>query len=538
MKRIQDRFVAALLAGAGLAPLPAALPAHAQAAGWISVAGCAPAAPLVPSNTTETCGSELLEPLQSGLVRTDAKTGAVINEIAETIETSDNRTWRVTVRKGWSFHDGTQVTAKSFVDAWNWAAYAPNGQANNNWYSAISGYDDLNPKAPKGEKTPVPIANTMSGLVLVDELRFDIHLKTPNAGFLSQLTYDAFAPLPSAFFADPEAYGRQPIGAGPFRLESGTPDSGYRLSAFLGYLGTKPALEGIEFRFYTNKEAAYNDLVAGNLDLMRDIPPSKLVNDQWKSDLDGRVAMQPRATIQGLGMPWGDANPQLAKSEVRQAVSMAIDRKAIVDIIFSGAGQPATGWVPPGVDGYRPGGCGDFCNYDPDRARALLAAAGGYSGDMKIYYAGDSDAKPAMDAICNSIQNALGISCVTSALSDNATFRSLTRSGKADGPFPANWTMDYPSISNALIPIYSSTGSSNRGSYSNPEFDALLARAANEPSAESIETYRKAESLLANDLPRIPLWNPAVTLGHSEKIKSVTLQVNGRPDYTAVQLAE
>lgn len=505
--------------------------------GWITVSACAPAALLLPSNTTETCGSDVLEPIQSGLVRTDAKTGEVINEIAEKIETSDNKVWLVTLRKGWKFHDGTEVTAKSFVDAWNWAAYAPNGQANNNWYLAIEGYDDLNPKAPKGEKAPEPTAKAMTGLTVLGDHEFRITLKQPVSGFLSQLTYDAFVPLPASFYADPQAYGTKPIAAGPFRIESGSPDSGYRLSAFPDYQGAaKPALKGIELRIYANSEAAYNDLVAGNLDLMRGIPPSKLVNDQWKTDLEGRVVTRPRATIQGLGMPWGDANPQLAKSEVRQAISMAIDRKAIVDIIFSGAGQPATGWVPPGVEGYQAGACGEFCTYDPAKAKELLAKAGGYSGDLKIYYAGDSDAKPAMDAICNSIQNTLGISCVTSALSDNATFRSLTRSGKADGPFPANWTMDYPSISNALIPIYSSTGSSNRGSYTNPAFDALIGAAANQSPAESIKTYQEAEKLLANDLPRVPLWNPSVTLGHSPKVGSVTLYSNGRPDYSAMTL--
>ena len=514
-------------------------PAAAAEQGWITVSACAPAGPLIPTNTTESCGSDVLQPILAGLVTTDAKTGAVVDDIAEKIETTDNKVWTITLKKGWTFHDGSAVKARNFVDAWNWAAYGPNGQSNNDWFSTIEGYEDLNPKAPKGEKAPEPTAKAMRGLEVIDDFSFKVVLKSPVPTFKSQLTYKAFYPMPDSFFLDPEAFGAKPIGAGPFQFESGTPDTGYRLAAFPGYAGSRhPQLKGIELRIYANEEAAYNDLIAGNLDLMRDIPASKLVGELWKTDLEGRVLQQPRANLQGLGMPFTDANPQLLKPGIRQAVSMSIDRKAIVDIIFSGIGQPATGWVPPGVEGYQADACGEFCEYNPEKAKELLAKEGGYNGEIKIYYAGDGGAKPAMDAICNSIQNTLQINCLTSALSDNSTFRSFTRSGKADGPFPSNWTMDYPSIDNALIPLYSSKGTSNRGSYENAEFDALIAKAATEAPADSVRTYQEAERLLAKEMPRIPLWNPMTTVGYSPKIKGVALYSNGRPDYSAVTLAE
>lgn len=537
MKHTQ-KWLAALSAATLMTAATGMAPAMAQQTpeGWISVTACAPAAPLIPTNTTESCGSDVLDPILAGLVTTDSKTGAVINDIAESIESADNTVFTVTLKKGWKFHDGSDVTAASFVDAWNWAAYAPNGQATNDWFSDIVGYADLNPKATDGGKAPEPTVNAMSGLQIINDHQFTITLKNAVPGFPAQLTYKAFAPFPTAFFADPAAFGKHPIGAGAFKMESGAPDTGYKLVAFADYLGEKPAIAGIDMRIYTSNESAYNDLVAGNLDMMSGIPQSKLVEGQWERDLEGRVVVQPQASTRGLGMPWGDANPQLAKSEVRQAISMAIDRQTIIDVIFSGIGAPATGWVPPGVEGYQAGGCGEFCTYNPEKAKELLASAGGYTGDMKIFYAGDSDAKPAMDAICNSIRNTLAIECLTSALADNASFRTLTRSGEATGPFPANWTMDYPSIDNAIVPIYSSTGSSNRGSYTNPAFDALIAKADTQAREDAIKSYQEAEALLANDLPRIPLWNPATTIGHSAKIQSLLVQSNGRIDYASIVL--
>jgi oligopeptide transport system substrate-binding protein len=517
----------------GTAPLLAQMAPE----GWISVSACAPAGPLIPSNTTEGCGSDVLNPILAGLVTTDLATGDVVNDIAQSFETTDNTVWTVTLTPGWTFHDGTPVTAASFVDAWNWTAYGPNGQATNDWFSDIVGYEDLNPKAPKGEKAPEPAASKLGGLEILGDHQFRITLKRPVPGFKAQLAYKAFFPMPAAFFADPDAFGRKPIGAGPFRMDAGSPDSGYKLSAYAGYMGAqKPEIAGIDMRIYTSAEAAYNDLVAENLDLMSGIPQSKLVDGIWKRDLDGRVVVQPQASTRGLGMPWGEDNPQLTKPEMRQAISMAIDRQTIIDVIFSGIGKPATGWVPPGVDGYKAGGCGDACVYNPEEAKKRLAAAGGYTGSMKIYYSGDSADKPAMEAICNSIRNTLGIDCLTSALADNASFRTYTRSGKADGPFPANWTMDYPSIDNAIVPIYSSTGSSNRKSYTNPAFDALIKKAEGQPHDEAVKTYREAEALLAVDLPRVPLWNPSTTIGHSPKIKSVGVRSNGRVDYTSVTL--
>lgn len=540
----QSRFLpgAALHAAAAFAALTGSIqPGYAQASqpGWVTAAACTPAGPLIPTNTTESCGSDVLQPILSGLVTTDAKTGAIIEDIAESITTADNKTWTIKLRKGRKFHDGSEVLAKNFVDAWNWAAYGPNGQSNNDWFSIVIGYGDLNPKAPKGEKPPAPATNRMSGLKVLSDHEFQVELKNPVPVFKAQLSYKAFYPMPDSFFADPATFGRKPIGAGPFQLVSGTPDSGYKLAAFAGYTGpAKPSIKGIDLKIYTSREAAYNDLVAGNLDLLRDIPASKLVADLWKRDLRGRTVVQPRANIQALGMPFTDANPQLLKPMVRQALSMAIDRKAIVDILFNGIGQPATGWVPPGVEGYQPGACGEYCSFDPAKAKDLLAKAGGYKGEIKLYYAGDSEVKSAMDAVCNSIQGTLSITCVTSALSDNATFRSFTRSGKADGPFPSNWTMDYPSIDNALIPLYSKDGTSNRGAYESAAFDALMDKAAKEDSATAIKTYQEAERLLTAEMPRVPLWNPAMTVGHSPKVRSVTLYANGRIDYSALSLKD
>jgi oligopeptide transport system substrate-binding protein len=96
--------------------------------GEVVVAGCTPENPLIPGNTSETCGGDIIDAMTSKLVRYNTDTAAPENEIAESIETTDNKVFTVKL-KPYKFHDGTEVTAKSFVDAWNYTAYGPNGQA-------------------------------------------------------------------------------------------------------------------------------------------------------------------------------------------------------------------------------------------------------------------------------------------------------------------------------------------------------------------------------------------------------------------------
>ena len=85
------------------------------------IGGCSPQNPPVPANTNET-GGDPLDAIFSKL-RANSDTAAPENEIAESIESDDiNVTWTITLKDGWTFHDGSPITANSFVDAWNWGA--------------------------------------------------------------------------------------------------------------------------------------------------------------------------------------------------------------------------------------------------------------------------------------------------------------------------------------------------------------------------------------------------------------------------------
>src|SRR5690625_2447351 len=142
---------------------------------------------LVPTNTNEVGGGHIVDAIFAGLVSYDTD-GETQMEVAESIESDDNVTWTVKLEDGWTFSDDTDVTADSFVDAWNYGADPDNAQLSAYFFNAIEGADE--------EGNIEDGSDTLSGLEVVDDLTFTVTLKEPAADFPDRLGYAAFAPLP------------------------------------------------------------------------------------------------------------------------------------------------------------------------------------------------------------------------------------------------------------------------------------------------------------------------------------------------------
>lgn len=507
----------------------------------VLVRGCQPENPLVPGNTGESCGHDIVELFTSALYRNDAETGKPVADLAESVDTEDNIHFTIKIKPGVKFHDGTEVMAKNFVDAWNYTAAGANAQYLSYFYEPIKGFADTQCNAEGAEvaededpcaKHPAK-SDTLSGLAVVDDHTFTVETEAPVSNLPVRLGYTAFAPLPDAFFDDPKAFEAKPIGAGPYKIDSWAPKEGAELSKFEDYGGEAPAghLEKIQFKIYDDQEAAYNDLLAGNLDVIDELPTSAMIDKKYETDLPDHWDQEPYPAIQTITFPPAKTNPAYDNPKIRQAISMAIDRQKVIDDQFDGAREVATGWGAPGIEGYEPGACGDFCTYDPEKAKALLEEAGGFKGKMAISYNADSDHKGWVTSTCNSIRNALGVDCVATPVPDFATFRQQIGDRKMPSMFRAGWIQDYPHIENFLTPLYGTGAASNDGDYSNKAFDAKLKEAAAATGEDSLALYREAEEMLAVDIPSIPLWYYTATIGWSDKVENVRVsQASGRPD--------
>ncbi|MER7010732.1 ABC transporter substrate-binding protein [Saccharopolyspora sp. NPDC000359] len=508
--------------------------------GIVTVNHTEPQNPLLPGNTNETGGGNVLKAMFTGLVDYDEKTTEPYNAVAESITSDDNKVFKIKLKPGWTFHDDTPVTANSFVKAWNYAAYAPNGQSNSSFFEHIQGYSEVNPPDPDGDagpaEAPQPTAQEMSGLKVIDDLNFEVTLDAPFATFPVMLGYTAFSPLPESFFADPKAFEEHPIGNGPFKFDSRQPNAFIKLTTYDKYAGkNKPQIKGIEFRIYNELETAYQDLVSGNLDFVDQLPPSALVGDKWKSDLQDRGESKPILSNNALQVAL--YAPEYKDPRVRQAISMSIDREQITSTVFQNAYEPANGWVPGGViPGYQDGGCGEFCEFNPEKAKQLLAETG-FKGPVLIDSNSDGGHKEWIEAICGQVKNNLGVDCVYNPVPTFAEFQKIHDENAHQGPFRFGWLGDYPAAETFLGKIYRTGASSNYMRYSSPEFDAAMDRADQAPTEEEAnKLYAEAEKVLAKDMPSIPLWNQKAVVGWSERLEGATVTFDRNLNFETVKL--
>ena len=481
---------------------------------------------LLPSSTVESNGTQVIAALWTPLVTFD-RSGRPVMAAAESITSSDQKTWTITLKPGWTFHNGEPVTSDNYIRAWNDAAYGPNGALGSNLFDRIEGYADL--QSVGGAR---PKATTLSGLNKVDDRTFTTTLVSPFADWVTVLGYNVFDPLPDAAF---EANGKvrkdfeqAPIGQGPFQMDGVWHH--YRniaVSRFPAYQGTKPKRSTINFRLYADQGAAYNDLVAGNLDVQPSIAPANLA--AAPTDLGDRLKRAPSSYLDFITVP--NYIPAYTV-DIRRAISMSFDREQITDSVFRGAYTPATSWVSPVVPGYRPDTCGRYCGYDPAAARALWTRAGGVPGNrITLYYSAGGGHEEWVDAVCGQLTANLGVDCQGAPAAELADLGKRYRAPIVQGLLRGAWSIDYPSIEDYLAPLYATGARNNDGGYSNPAFDARLRQGDSAPNQDAAVTqYQAAEDIVANDMPVLPTWFRQSIYGYSSRMSTVDVDSFGTVD--------
>lgn len=531
---------------ASLVPLAVAMLTVASLAGCgggvlspdlVVVNGGEPPNPLIPTGTNDSQGGRILDRLFAGLMSYDAA-GHPSFEVAQSIDTVDNVNYRVVLKPGWTFTDGSPVTAHSFVDAWNYGALSTNAQLQQSFFSPIDGFDAVAGLTGDGK----PTAATMSGLRVVNDLEFNVRLKAPTIDFTLRLGHSAFYPLPEAAFRDMGAFGQRPIGNGPYQLAEGPDGLAWEHNVRIdlrpnpAYHGNrKPHNKGLRFEFYANLDTAYADLLSGNLDVLDTVPPSAL--PVYKRDLGDKVTSGAAAINQSLDTPlrlphFGGEEGRLR----RLALSAAVNRPQISRQIFVDTRSPARDFTARSLPGFDPDITGsDALDFNPERARQLWAQAdaiSAWSGRYAIAYNADAGHQDWVDAVANSIKNVLGIDAAGAPQPTFASFRTQITSRTIATAFRAGWQGDYPSMIEFLAPLFATGAGSNDVGYSSQEFDAALATAEAAPDmAQATKLSNDAQRILFHDMPVVPLWNYISVVGWSAEVSHVTVTWNGLPDY-------
>jgi oligopeptide transport system substrate-binding protein len=466
-----------------------------------------------PYNAQESEGMLVNKQLFVGLTTLDDTSAELRPGVAEKWSRSDDCTeWTFNLRRGTRFSNGEEVTAASFIRGMTRAAKQSAASDVAYHMAGIEGYEELHGSGAEG--APPAKAEEFSGLSAPDAHTLEVKLSSADCEFDLKTLQPVMSPVPEvAGEATNKAYNDMPIGNGPFKMkEPWRHDQSISLVRNDDYFGEKAWLDGVEITILPTQdaqEAEYRGVQAGQFDFGR-IPPA--FYPQAKATFEPRGGFITKLTYGINYLLVNVVNPPLDSPEARKAISLAIDRDAIIAGVFKGFQTKATSLVPPSFKAfYQPNVC-DVCDKaDLARAKALAATAGlvpGTKVNLAFNTGGGHEAW--VQAVAQQLERNLDLRIEIQPF----PFAELLKKEKADdasGLFRAAWLADYPSAENMLFPLLSKHSlppGDNRGRYVNDRFDDLLALARKTPElAERVNFIREAERIaIGTDLALIPLW--------------------------------
>ena len=447
------------------------------------------------------------------------KDGKVVPGLAEKYEVSDDQlTWTFHLRDGLKWSDGSALTADDFVYSWQRlvdpSVAAPYAQT---VLGMVEGYDDAIGRPDADGNTTVDPDPTKLKVEAPDEKTLIVHMAKPTPYFdklaafvsLSPVKKDVVEANPDGWSIDPKTY----ISTGPFKLTGWEPGSYLMFEKNENYWDADSIkLDGIKCLLMQDQNATFSAYESGDALMIKDVPTQEITTLKERSDFH----IDPI-----LGTYYLDLNTTLDEfkdPKVREALSLALDRKYISETITSGTYTPASGFVSEGVTDWNGTAWQDnitdksvYINIDDHdanlaKAKELLKEAGYENGvglPEMVYSTNDASYHKKIAEYLQQAWGELGLKVQVNIV-EWKSFTPQRRSGNyqiaRDG-----WVMDYNDPSNILELALTGNGNNN-AKYSNPEFDALMSKAATEKDPQTRFGYlHQAEDFIMKDTAMVPL---------------------------------
>ncbi len=281
--------------------------------------------------------------------------------------------------------------------------------------------------------------------------------------------------------------------------------------------GIKPTLDKIIAKFIEDNAVADNAFRSGELDAaIADL--AQLAS--LKTEFGSRFVTTPQPTTIGLEMEV--QKPPLDKLEVRLAISQSIDRKQLVDVVYGGAYQPTTTWLPQTVHGAAPDAFQTDIGYDPVKAAANMTKAGFPGGagfpNLKMTYRDTPTNQNLFAFLQKAFKDTLGIS-ITADVVDGPT-RSRKFNTHDFQLFPGGWIQDYPDPENWIVGLFNTGGGNNGYECSDPVIDAKVKQAQFDTNeTERIKLYQDVNKQIVTTICGIaPYYHATLNSLISDKI--------------------
>jgi ABC-type transport system substrate-binding protein/methyl-accepting chemotaxis protein len=403
---------------------------------------------------------------------------------------ADGRTYTFHLRRGARFHNGRMVSAGDVVYSIRRTLRQSKSGA---WvFKSLLGAEAF----ARGETEELPGARAR------DEQTVELELSEPLAFFLPTLCLRFAAVVPREEIEQDGGarFMQKPVGTGPFRLVSYEREAGrVELARFDDYWnGDEPYVDGVTIEYDENGERLFERLRRGELSFLREGSPERIArlasDPEWRSCIVSATQLHTQCLVlDALQQPFNDVR-------MRRAIAHAIDKERLVREAYAGMAIPASGPIPPGLMGYDPDYRG--LEYDPDRARRLLAEAGYRRGlSLKLWrsFPEQSASELGGQLMCEMLSE-IGIKCEV-YVTDTADLMAAAHDGRA--PLAElSWYADYADPDNFTYVLFNSANSEGgigRTAHV-AEIDQSSARARTMVNrAERAAAYSELQRLIAEE---------------------------------------
>ncbi|MBM9593758.1 ABC transporter substrate-binding protein [Roseitranquillus sediminis] len=447
-------------------------------------------------------------------------TTEVVPGLAESWEVSEDGTsYTFTLRPGVQFHSNDQFTPTRELNADDVIfTFERQMDAENPYHEYAGSWEYFN---------SMSMPDLIETIEKVDDMTVRFNLSRPEAPFIANLAMD-FASIMSKEYADamveagtPEALNQRPIGTGPFQFVDYQTDAVIRYAANENYWEEGlPKVENLVFAITPDASVRYQRLQAGECHVMPYPNPADVAAMQENPDIE--VLEQ-----EGLNVGYLAYNTQMEPFDnprVRQALNMAIDKQAIIDVVFQGSGQIAKNPIPPTMWSYNEAVEDD--PYDPEQARQILEEEGVTDLAMNIWAMPvQRPYNPNARRMAELIQEDFSEIGVDVDIVSYEWGEYLERSSDVDrdGAVLLGWTGDNGDPDNFLAVLLScdAVGGANRAQWCHEPFDELVMEAKTLPTQEErAALYEEAQVVFKEQAP----W---ATIAHSVVFMPVRPEVEG-----------
>jgi oligopeptide transport system substrate-binding protein len=456
-----------------------------------------------PHKARSTQAAEVLRDIGEGLIGYSAS-GELVGAAAESWSISgDGLSYKFRIRDAARWSNGDAVTAGDFVFALRRLVDPATAAFYAQAVAAIANAEQV----IAGELPPNEL-----GVAAADDNTLVITLRQPTPYMLSLLTHPSTFPLHPASVAEHGSDFTRPenlLSNGAYKLDSWEPASVLRLRRNEHYWdNASTSIDAVDYLVITQEMTQLNRFRAGEIDITGSIPPDSFasVREQYAEQM--HVAPYLGVYYYGFNL----TKPPFANNpDLRQALSMAVDRETLAEKVIGRGEAPAYSWVPPGVDNYEPirFSYADMSQEERNAAARRLYREAGYSKDKPAeielrYNTSDTQQRIAL-AVQSMWADALGVK-TTLVNEEFQVLLASMREGEVTQVFRSSWIGDY-NDAHTFLNILQSGNPSNMSRFSSELFDRRMDDAAQQTDMKKRRLYlEEAERVLLSEHPVIPLY--------------------------------